>query len=170
MPSVRRSMGLECPEEATARSEVGPGRVLDEEELGRFIYRDDHLTSDGQLTPTAVPTNDLLDPQREGLSVGRLLHLRADEIRRLITEREQRDPANRFRGCGVIVTENVRNLRTRDGQRELCVVDDARGGFDAHALVRLANPDAYGRASVRRVRKRLLDLLVFRPADAFVNP
>ena len=154
-------MGRDCPDEATARSVGGPGRVLDGEELGRFVFRDDHLTEDGRLTPAALPTSDLLDPQREGLSVGRLIHLTACDIRRLAAAHVHRAPTNRFRGFGVVATADVRNLRTQDGRRELCVVDDARPEFTAHALVQLANPGAYRKSSVRRLRRRLLDLLAF---------
>ena len=64
--------------------------MLDEEELGRFLYRDDHLTTDGLLAPAALPTSDLLDPSREGLSVGRLFHLTAQDISRLAAEYEGR--------------------------------------------------------------------------------
>ena len=162
------SMGRDCPDEATARSVGSPGRVLDGEELGRFVYRDDHLTEDG-LAPAALPTSDLLDPQREGLSVGRLVHLTAYDIRRLAAALEHKAQTNRFRGFGVVATADVRNLRTHDGRRELCVVDDARPEFTAHALVQLANPGAYCKSSVRRLRRRLLDLLAFRPARSFFN-
>lgn len=169
MVNVLSDGGRECPEEAAAQSARGPGPVLDEEELGRFLYRDDHLTADGHLAPAALPTSDLLDPQRAGLSVGRLDHLSADGIRRLVVEHEQKTPANRFGGCGVVATADVRNLRTHDGRRELCVVDDAADGFAAHALVRLANPGAYGRSTVRRLRGRLLDLFSFRSARAVLE-
>ncbi len=170
MVNGRSAGGRECPEEMTAQSVNGPGLVLDEEELGRFLYRDDHLTADGHLVPAALPTSDLLDPQRACLSVGRLGHLTAHGICRLVAEREQKTPANRFGGCGVAVTADVRNLRTPDGRRELCVVDDAADGFNAHALVRLANPGAYRRGSVKRLRGRLLDLFSFRPARALLGP
>ena len=169
MVNGRSASGRECPEEATAQSVSGLGPVLDGEELGRFLYRDDHLTADGYLTPAALPTNDLLDPRRAGISVGRLDHLTADDIRCLFVARERRTPPNGFRGCGVAVTANVRDLRADDGRRELCVVDDATDGFDAHALVRLANPGAYTKASVRRLRGRLLDLFSFRPAHALLD-
>ena len=169
MADRRSATKHECPEETTARSTGGPGPVLDQEEVARLLYRDDHLTADGRLTPAALPTSDLLEPEREGLSVGRLVHLTAHDIRRLVAERERRAPANRFSGGGVAMTADVRNLRTRDGQRELCVVDDPREGFDAHALVRLANPGAYNRGSVRRLRERLIDLFSLRPARALLD-
>ena len=163
-------MEHECPEEAAARSMGGPGPVLDDEELCRFLYRDDHLSADGRLTPAALPTSDLLDPQREGLSVGRLAYLTAYDVGRMVSAREQRASANQFSGGGVAATADFRSLRTRDGRRELCVVDDARDGFNAHALLRLANPAAYNKASVRRLRERLINLFSFRPARAFLDP
>ena len=90
----------ECPEEKTARSCLSPGPVLDHEELGRFLYRDDHLTTDGLVAPAALPTTDLLDLSREGLSLGRLFHLTAQDIRRRAAEYEGRHSANRFSGLG----------------------------------------------------------------------
>ena len=165
-----RSVGeSECPEETTVRSVGSPGPVLDEEELGRFLFRDDHLTADGDLTPAALPTSDLLDPQRAGISVGRLDHLNADDILGVVAARQRRTPTDKLHGCGVAVTAAVRCMRARDGRRELCVVDDALDGFEAHALVRLANPDAYTKGSVRRLRERLLDLFSFRPARVLLD-
>ena len=160
---------LECPEEKTARSCLSPGPVLDNEELGRFLYRDDHLTTDGLVAPAALPTTDLLDPSREGLSLGRLLYLTAQDIRRRAAEYEGRHSANRFSGLGVVPTARVRKLLTPHGRRELCVVDDARPEFRAHALVQLADRTAYNKASVRRLRRRLLDLVAFRPPRAFLD-
>ena len=61
MVDVGPAGGPECPEETTARSVSAPGPVLDEEELGRFLYRDDHLSEDGFLTPAALPTSELVD-------------------------------------------------------------------------------------------------------------
>ena len=153
----------ECPEEKTARSCLSSGPVLDHEELGRFLYRDDHLTTDGLVAPAALPTTDLLDLSREGLSLGRLFHLTAQDIRRRAAEYEGRHSANRFSGFGVVLTARVRHLLTPHGQRELCVVDDARRGFRAHALVQLADRNAYNRALVRRLRRRLLDWSLFDP-------
>ena len=160
---------LECPEEKTARSSLSPGPVLDWEELGRFLYRDDHFTPDGDVAPAALPTTDLLDPSREGLSLGRLFHLTAQDIRCFGAEYEGRHPANRFYGLGVVLTASGRQLLTKHGRRELCVVDDARDGFPAHALVQLADRGAYNKSSVRRLRSRLLDLLTVRPAEFFIG-
>lgn len=169
MAGVGSATERECLEEATPRLAGGPGSVLDDEELCQFLYRDDYLSADGRLTPAALPTSDLLDPQREGLSVGRLAYLTARDIRSLVAEREQRASANQFSGGGVAITADFRRLRTHDGRRELCVVDDARDGFNAHALLRLATPGAYNKASVRRMRERLINLFRFRPARAFLD-
>lgn len=169
MVDLPASRELECPEEKTARSSLSPGPVLDWEELGRFLYRDDHLTPDGDVAPAALPTTDLLDPSREGLSLGRLFHLTAQDIRCLGAEYEGRHPANKFYGFGVVLTASVRQLLTKHGRRALCVVDDARDEFPAHALVRLADRGAYNRGSVRRLRSQLLDLLTVRRAELFIG-
>ena len=159
----------ECPEEKAARSSFSPGPVLDSEELGRFLYRDDHLTPDGDVAPAALPTTDLLDPSREGLSLGRLFHLTPQDIRRLGADYEGRHPANRFFGFGVVVTASVRRLLTEHGRRALCVVDDARDGFPAHTLVQLEDRGAYTQGKLRRLRHRLLDLIEVRPAEFFMG-
>ena len=169
MAGVGSANDRECPEETAARSMGGPGPVLDHEELCRFLYRVDHLSADGRFTPAALPTRDLLDPQRERLSVGRLTYLTAQDVGRMVSEREQRTSANQFSGGGVAVTADFRRLRTHDGRRELCVVDDSRDGFNAHALLRLANATAYNRASVRRLRERLINLFNFCPASALLD-
>ena len=148
----------------------GPGPVLDPETLGRFLYRTDQVTPDGVLTPAALPTADFLDPERRGTSVGRLVHMTVHDIRSVVAVQEQKASTNKFSGCGVLLTEAVRSLRTDDGRRELCIVDDAEEGFPAHALLRLANPGAYNKGSVRRLRKRLIDLFAFCPARALLNP
>ena len=160
-------IGHECPEEKAARGEDGPGVVLDGEELGLFVLQDDKLTADGELAPSAVPIADLLEPEREGLSVGRLRYLTREELHVLIEGYVRRNSANRFRGGGVTLTGGVRGLRGPDGRRCFCVVDDPREGYRSHALVRLADRAAYGKGTVRRVRRLLMDLLEFRPATAF---
>ena len=160
----------DCAEEQTAHGCGGPGPVLDHEELGRFLYRPDHLTTAGRVAPAALPTTDLLDSTREGLSVGRLLHLPPQGIRRLAAKYEGRHSANTFLGFGVVLTASVRQLLTDHGRRELCVVDDPREGFPAHALVRLADRSVYTQGSVRRLRSRLIDLFTFRPAEESGDP
>ena len=146
-----------------AQSHLSPGPVLDHEELGRFLYRPDHLTPDGKVTPAALPVKELLEPEQKGLSLGRLLHLTAQDIRRKAAEYEARDRDNRFWGFGVVRAVRVRELRTTQGRRELCVVDDALPEFEAHALLQLADRGAYNKGSVRRVRRQLLKLTAFRP-------
>ena len=160
----------DCPEEMTARSCVGPGPVLGHEELGRFLYRPDHLAPDGLLAPAALPTRDLLEPTREGLSVGRLLHLTPQDIRSLAAQYEERDSANTLFGFGVVLTASVRELLADHGRRELCVVDDPRDGFPAHALLRLADRAAHTQGSVRRLRSRLIALFAFRSAAESLDP
>ena len=160
----------DCAEEQIGHGSGGPGAVLDHEELGRFLYRPDHLTIDGLVAPAALPTTDLLDATREGLSVGRLLHLSPPGIRRLAAVYEGRHSANTFLGFGVVLTASVRQLLTDHGRRELCVVDDPREGFPAHALVLLADRTVYTQGSVRRLRGRLIDLFTFRPAEESGDP
>lgn len=169
MVDLPASRELECPEEELARSSLSPGPVLDCEELGRFLYRHDHLTANGDVAPAALPVADLLDPSRDGLSFGRLSHLTASDIRSLGADYKARHPANTFHGFGVVLTARVRQLLTIHRRRELCVVDDAQDGFPAHALLQLSDRRAYNKGSVRRLRSRLLDLIAVRRADLFIG-
>ena len=152
-----------------AQSHLSPGPVLDHEELGRFLYRPEHLTPDGKVTPAAFPTKELLEPDQKGLSLGRLHHLSAQDIRRRAAEYEARARANRFFGLGVVRAARVRELRTPQGRRELCVVDDALPEFVAHALLQLADRGAYDKGSVRRVRQQLLELTAFRRRQDYLD-
>lgn len=169
MLDARRSRFRECADERAARSRGSPGRILDDEGLARFLYREEHVAPDGRLAPAAIPTSDLLEPQRECLSVARLQHLTAAGFRQLLADRQEKSTHNIFMGCGVALTADIRDLRSDDGRRELCVVDDAREGFAAHALLQLAHPEGYGRGSVRRLRKRLIDLLDLRSMREFLG-
>ena len=155
----------ECPEEAVARVSDGPGVVLDGEQIVRLVLREEHWTADGQLTPTALPTSDLLEPDREGLSVNRLSHMTREELNRIVGGYEKRDACNRLCGCGTVQVSGVRDLRA-DGLRLFCVVDDPQDGIESHALVRLADQAKYTRGSVRRLRKLLIDLLTFCSAES----
>ena len=169
MVDLPTSRELECPEEKLAHSSLSPGPVLDCEQLGRFLYRNDHLTADGDVAPAALPITDLLDPSREGLSVGRLFHLTASDIRCLVADYEGRHPANTFYGFGVVLTARLRQLLSIHGRRALCVIDDAQDGFPAHALLQLSDRRAYDKGSVRRLRSRLLDLITVRRAELFIG-
>jgi len=46
--------------------------------------------------------------------------------------------------------------------RAFCVIDDGKSDFPAHALICLAERDAWTRGSVRRLRCKLLDVIVLR--------
>ena len=168
-PSPPNEMGQpterECPEEAVARVPDGPGVVLDGEQIVRLVLRDEHWTADGCLTPAALPTSDLLEPEREGLSVNRLSHMTHEELDRIVGGYEKRDPRNKLCGCGVVSASGVRKLRA-DGLRVFCVVDDPRDGIDSHALVRLAGQARYSKGSVKRLRRRLIDLLTSCSAES----
>ena len=154
----------ECPEEAAARSPNSPGAVLDEEPIARLVIQEDHWGPDHRcLAPSAVPTRDLLKAEREGLSVGRLDHLTRGELNQIVSGYKARNPGNELRGCGVAQASRVRGLRT-DGLRDFCIVDDPRDGINSHALVRLANRAEHNQASVRKLRKSLIEL--FAPHSA----
>ena len=156
----------ECPEEAAAQVPNGPGVVLDGERIVRLVLRDEHLLADGRLAPSAVPTDDLLVPNRKGLSVSRLPHLTHEELNHIIIGEYKNRDERKLHGCGVVLTSGVRGLRDCDGRRIFCVVDDPRDRNESHALIRLADQARYNRGSVRRARKRLMDLMTLCTAEA----
>ena len=127
--------------------------MQDDEALARFIYRDDHIGADGLLAPPALSVQDLLEPERRGLSVARSQHMTSDElIVRVKALQSDAQPAR----YGKAQAAAVRAVTTAAVSRAFCVVDDGKSGFPAHALIRLDNPKAWTPSSVRRLRNRLL--------------
>ena len=152
----------ECSEEQEQQSPHSPGTVRDEERLGRFIVRRDHLAEDGELAPAAFPVQDFLDHSRGGLSVARLDHMSAIDIRRRAVLVGS-GSANAVRGRAVAKTGPIRAIRT-DGGRVFCVVDDGKPDFGAHAATRLADERGISKSSVRRARNQLMRLFSFQPS------
>lgn len=60
----------------------------------------------------------------------------------------------------------VRSIRSVDGRRVFCVVDDATDAYDAHALIRLDYPDELTEGQVRGFRNELLRL--FRSSEPLI--
>ena len=162
--------GTECLEEQTPQSEDSPGIVCDGERLGRFIYRTDHVAADGALAPAALPSQDLLEPCRQGLSLARIDHMDPVEIRRRAKQFDTNSEANEHPTLAIARAHDIRCLRTESGRRSFCVIDDARPDFKAHALVRPADRAAHSRSSIKRLRRKLLELFaVCRDRDPTIH-
>ena len=147
----------ECPEEKFPQSDSPFGVVANEEVLGRFIYRNDWIDNDGKLTPAAIQIKDLISPERRGISVCRSDKMNNGEIRFQI-DKIRSNPDNSFSGIARAKTKDIRNLRTEQGSRSLCVIDDATPEFLAHALLRLDKGEDITKSAVRRIRKPLLQI------------
>ena len=153
----------ECIEEDEQQSSHSPGTVRDEETLARFIWRSDHLAEDGELAPAAFPVQDFLDLSRGGLSVARLDHMTAVEIRRhaaLVGDGN----ATTARGRAVAETKDIRAIRANDA-RVFCVLDDGQPDFPAHAATRLADMRGVSRSSARRVRNLLMRVFSYQSSE-----
>ncbi len=151
-----------CPEECEPQSEGSPGIVLDEETPARFIYLEDYVNDDGFLSPTVIPSQD---SSRHGLSFTRLNCVCLQEIDERGRTFEARKPTNMYRGIAIVVARDVRELRTRGKSQEVCVVDDAGPENIAHALARLKNQETWTRSQVKRLRRKLLQLMELRPPE-----
>ena len=67
-------------------------------------------------------------------------------------------PDNSFSGVVRAKTKAIRKLRTEQGFRSFCVIDDATPEFPAHALLRLDKGEEFTKSAVRRIRKPLLQI------------
>lgn len=147
----------ECPEEHSLQSSSPFGVVVNDEKLGRFIYRDDWVDDYGNLTPAAIPIDELRLPERKGVSVARLDKMSENEISDKLEEHRSKTESNTS-WVACTQAENIRNLRTGQNNRLFCVIDDAVPDFLAHALVRLHKNGGLKRQVARRYRKCLLEL------------
>ena len=68
-------------------------------------------------------------------------------------------PDNSFSGIARAKTKDIRNLRTEQGFRSFCVIDDATPEFPAHALLRFDKGEDITKSAVRKIRKPLLQIL-----------
>jgi hypothetical protein len=153
----------DCPAELEPQSDGSPGVVLQAERLARILYRADQVEYDtGQLKPGAFPVKHL----RQGLSLARLSHMSEAELQQHATEFEARNKDNKLAGVGVATTSQVRSLRDSSDRQALCVVDDAKPDFRAHALAALRSPDEDD-ASLRALREHLIDF--FSPAKSIAD-
>jgi hypothetical protein len=143
----------DCPAEREQQSEHSPGIVGNREQLARIVYHRDHLEAGtGRLTPGAIRISDL---EVRGLSLARLRHITAEELQLRGEEFAARRQENRLEGVGVATARQVRSLRDGEGRQALCVIDDGKPDFRAHAIaIRSADQD---RPTLLKLRGALID-------------
>ena len=120
-----RELFPDCACEGDSVSAHSPGIVADNEILVRTVFREQHLDSDGYLTPQQFRQ----DPGERGFSVDRLLLSECDHLMSV----KQQDP--RFNGFLRFVaaqTSNVRELK-QEGRRLFCVYDSGSAQNRLHA-------------------------------------
>lgn len=154
----------ECIEERHQQSLHSPGIIGDEENLARFVSRSEHIGPDGELAPTAFPTQDFLEPHRGGLSLARLRHMSGEEVRQRAEASAGGTIDRPIKDMAVAETRAIRAIRSK-GARLFCVVDDGQPNFRAHAAARLADHQSANKSSVRRDRKLLMRAFVLQPVS-----
>lgn len=145
----------ECPEEQLPQSKSPFGKMANGETLGRFVYRRDWIDDYGNLTPAAFAVQDLLNPERRGISLVRLDKISDDETLEWKDDFRKNSDFD-FIQVARAKTFEIRNLQTEYGTRAFCVIDDAVCGFLAHALLRLEHRERWTKGGVRRTRESLL--------------
>lgn len=156
--------GSARPEEHQGRVAVSAGAVEDSEHLARFAYRPEHFKaasgdSDAPSTlgPAAIPVNDLLRPERRGVSVFRIDKMTPKELDTTRAGFSRRSEGVAVR-CFAASTKSVREIRDDANARVFCVVDDETPESKFHALIRLAGTRAISHDIARRHRQTLLNL------------
>jgi hypothetical protein len=150
----------DCTAERVQQSDHSPGLIKDDEDLAKIIYHRDQIDFEtGELKPGAFSMTDLMT---RGLSLVRLRHITVEELQRRGEEFAARRDENRLQGVGVASAGQVRSLRGAEGRQALCVIDDGKPDFRAHAIaIRSADQD---RPTLMKVRGVLMGL--FAPVRA----
>ncbi len=152
----------ECIEENSPQSNSQFGIVSNDEMLIRYIYLDNYLDSNGKLAASTMQIRDFMEPSRNGVSVSRLHHMRNEDVCSQINLIESKRDHPIY-GIAIANASRIRGLRTQQGRRVFCVIDDATPTNPAHALIRLEDRENARKSSVRKYRIKLLQLFEFRP-------
>ena len=161
-----------CPEENTRQSEHSPSVVADGERLARYIYLNEQVNLDTrELKTGAFALDDLIEPDRKGLSFDRLEHVTREEVERRGAEFAARKLQGEFHGLAVNTASAVRSITDDNNVRMLGVIDDGMINNIAHSLAvqsKKLRDRALGhrqlRVALKPVRERLMDL--FSPVRA----
>ena len=146
----------ECPEEKYVQSELSPGTVKNQEKLGRFLYSKDHINEQGGIGPAAFQIDDLIKPERKGISVIRLDVIDPVELLKIESDFFARIKGIQNLNLCVATTKEIRDIRI-GSRRAFCVVDDAEPNCKAHAIIRLEYMASYNRQTIRRIRHLLIE-------------
>ncbi|MEG9303239.1 hypothetical protein [Psychrobacter celer] len=137
-------------------SKYSPGIVLNSEELYRITLHPDHISSEGEVLPAAISTDDL---ERRGFSVERERYSDNDIIcgiaDKQVQSKESREHAELAKlGCG-----EIRNLSyEQTGNRSFLVIDDALENNIAHASIYSAMQTSK-KSILRKLRNQLSPFL-----------
>jgi hypothetical protein len=153
----------DCELHSQSEHEPNPGPVGDPEVLIRLIYTPEHVNEDGTLKNSAIPKQDLerLDLQKpapRGFSLIRSGHISQEEIDQRARDKHESDPVARAEVWAYnVITQELRELLGPDGQRGLCIVDQALQGDPSHAAAWDSN--ARKRGALSAVRDELIKRL-----------
>lgn len=153
----------ECAGETEQQSPFSPGVVADCEPIARVVYLPQHRGPDGLPAPGLLPSQDLLDAKRRGLSTIRVSGMTGAECDRIVRERVLRSNSKSHDGLAVVSCRAVRDQQDCQCERLWCVIDAGEDGFESHALIQLAARHEFTRSSVKKVRGELLSLFKYWP-------
>ena len=161
--------GARCPGETKLQSTFSSGLVADNEPIARVAYLPQHIGPDGLPAPGLLPSQDLLDTDRRGLSTIRVRGMAAAGCDRIIRQRILKSHSQSYHGLAIVCCLAVRDQRDGKRERIWCVIDDGEEAFESHALIQLAAPHKYTRSSVKKVRGELLALFKYWPDLEYFN-
>jgi|688.fasta_scaffold553520_1 hypothetical protein len=109
-----------------------PSVVQDDEILCRTYIHPTQVDADGSLAPSAVPLQDLTDPDRGGLSVYREKYCDKKNMQAASIARACADEA----GYASLLTKCARNIIHKN-ERAFVVIDTAKEEDNSHASIYL---------------------------------
>ncbi len=152
--------------EDVKQSTFAPGPVHSDETLLRVVFAPEHIDSQGNLLPAAIPTADLA---LRGFSVHRKQHVRKktilDQIKKYISKIEGRS----CKGIGPIECAIIRSCKDTKSDQAFIVIDDALTKENyAHAKVMFKNK--HSPAKMKGLRNRLKgEFKIILAVDKVVN-
>lgn len=161
---------MTCAAEQSIQSTLTErGVVLDKERVARLVYWSGHTDDNGDLSTGAIPSDDFLKPARGGWSVTRIDVAPTGWADALGGQHAVRRPDYAYQGYFSALVREVRDIKTKSGERVFCVVDDGTNDDPHHALVTVSDNVRVGlsKAEFKPFRERLR--LLFSQNPVFVN-
>jgi len=125
-----------------------------DEEFIRIIFNPEHVNEDGQIKPSAVPSQDLSESDR-GYSIDRKLYVKKSYIEMNIEQYLKRSISRTLHGLALIKHEDILNIRDHANQQALFVKPAPVPNNEAHALILCRNP--YSPAIIKKLRNDLIE-------------